>query len=249
MRWGVAGLLVALSLVLAVPSAAAQAPLPVGEAKGVRIVREQGALVVVFTQRAERLRRRVAGKLVTIVCTEFMEDGTASGEYTLRAPRRGRRINTGDLTRGIDYCQVYRAAYRVRRDGERRRIPRTLVASIPLTQTGAVHLDEQAKTLTLIVLLTIAEAIGEDRNISGYPTAAELLEAVPGFRPRPARPPLVALESPSDTPEGGAVGYYSDGDRHVAAVIVSRSGRRLFVEYEGDVLHTNVAGHLFDPFD
>jgi hypothetical protein len=249
MRWGVAGLLVALLLVLAVPSAAAQAPLPVGEAKGVRIVREQGALVVVFTQRAERLRKRVAGKLVAMVCTEFMEHGTATGEYTLRVPRRGRRMNTGDLTRGIDYCQVYRVARTVRRDGERRHVRRRLVVSIPLTQIGAVYLDEQAKTRTLFLLLAIAAGVSEERNISGSPTAAELFDAVPGLRPAPARRPVVALEGPSDTPEGGAVGYWSDGDQHVAAVMVSASGRRLFVEHEGDVLHTNVSEYLFALFD
>lgn len=243
------GAVTALLLALVVPSAsAAQTPLPVGEAKGVRIVRVEGALVVVFTQRAERLRRRMAGRLVTMVCTEFMEAGIAVGEYTLRAPRRGRRINPGDLTRGIDYCSVYLAARTVRRDGERRRIRRRLVVSIPLTQAGAVHLDERAKARTLFVLLALAGVIGQEGN-SGYPTAAELFEAVPGLRPRPARRPVVALETPSDTPEGGAVGYYSDGNRHVAAVIVSKSGRRLFLEHEGDVLHTNVAGHLFDLAD
>jgi hypothetical protein len=250
MRRGVTGLLVALLLVLALPSAgAAQTPLPVGEARGVRIVREQGALVVVFTQRAEKLRRRVAGKLVTVVCTQFLEGGTGVGEYTLRAPRRGRRLNTGDLTPGIDYCRVYLAARTVRRDGERGRIRRRPVVSVPLTQAGAVHLDEQAKTRMLLVVLTLAEAIGQERNISGYPTAAELFDAVPELRPGPERSPVVALDSPSGTPEGRAVGYYSDGDRHVAAVIVSRSGRRLFLEYEGDVLHTNVAGYLFNPLD
>jgi hypothetical protein len=42
--------IVAGVVALAVPSAgAAQSPLPVGEHNGVRIVREQGALVIVFT--------------------------------------------------------------------------------------------------------------------------------------------------------------------------------------------------------
>ena len=48
MRVVAAALLVAA--LLAVPATAgAQAPLPVGETDGVRIVRERGALVVVFT--------------------------------------------------------------------------------------------------------------------------------------------------------------------------------------------------------
>jgi hypothetical protein len=250
MRGGVTGVVTALLLVLGLPSAgAAQAPLPVGEADGVRIVRERGALVVVFTQRAEKLRRKVAGKHVSVLCTEFTDFGTHGGGITQRAPRRGRKIYTGDGTRGMDYCRVWIAARTVTRDGERRRIRRKLVVSVPLTQTGAVFLDEQEKAITVLGLLTIAALIGEDRNISGAPTPAELLDAVPGFQGLPARAPVVPLATPSDTPAAPAVGYYSDGESHVAGVIVSASGRRLFVEYQGDVLHTNVARYIFGGID
>jgi hypothetical protein len=31
----------------------------------------------------------------------------AGGGITMRAPRRGRRIRTGDLTRGMDVCEVW----------------------------------------------------------------------------------------------------------------------------------------------
>jgi hypothetical protein len=102
----VAAALVVAAL-LAVPSTAgAQAPLPVGEDDGVRIVRERGAIVVVFTSSAKKLWRRVAGRRVRVYCTEFLDGGTAEGGLTHRAPKRGRRIRTGDLTRGIDYCDV-----------------------------------------------------------------------------------------------------------------------------------------------
>ena len=46
----------------------------------------------------------------------------------------------------------------------------------------------------------------------------------------------------------GRIGYYSDGALHVAVVIVSGSGRRLFIEHENDVLHTNV-GYPSGIFD
>jgi len=39
---------------------------PVGEARGVHIVRERGAIVVVFTQRAAKLYKRIAGRLVRV---------------------------------------------------------------------------------------------------------------------------------------------------------------------------------------
>jgi hypothetical protein len=242
MRGVVATVVAALLLALAVPSAgAAQTPLPVGETKGVRIVRERGALVVVFTQRAERLRRRVAGKLVSVLCTEFVPDGTHGGGVTQRAPRRGRRIETGDRTRGMDYCRLWLAA---RRRG-RERIARELLVSVPLTQKGAVFLDEEAKARMIASVLTLGELIAEDRNRTGYVTPAELLGALPPGR----RPPVVALAAPSDTPPAGMVGYYSDGAKHAATVGLSNQGRRLFLEVNGDVLHTNIARHLLGGFD
>jgi hypothetical protein len=249
MRGGVTAVVTALLLALVLPSAAAaQTPLPVGEADGVRIVRERGALVVVFTQRAEKLRRKVAGKLVTVDCTEFVRGGTYGGGITQRAPRRGRRIYTGDGTRGMDYCRVWLAARTVRRGGERQRRGREHIVSIPLTQEGAVYLDEQFKAIALLGLLTVAQLGAEDRNRTGFLSPAQLLQLVGNPRPRPPYA-LVALAAPSDTPPAGAVGYYSDGARHAAAVVVSASGKRLFLELNGDVLHTNIADHIFDGLD
>ena len=58
----------ALVAVLLVPSTAAQAQLPVGEADGVRMVAQHGGVLVIFTARAEKaapaLRRQGAGDLV-----------------------------------------------------------------------------------------------------------------------------------------------------------------------------------------
>jgi hypothetical protein len=231
----------AVLLTLAVPSAgAAQAPLPVGETKGVRIVRERGALVVVFTQRAERLRRKVAGKLVSLLCTEFVPAGANSGGVTQRAPRRGRRIETGDRTRGMDYCRLWLAARTVRRGRERIRRSRELLVSVPLTQEGAVFLDEEATAHTIAAVLAIGVLVAEDRNRTGFVTPAELLDALP-----PGQRRVVVLGAPSDTPPAGVVGYYSDGARHAATVGLSTQGRRLFLEVNGDVLHTNIAEHLF----
>jgi hypothetical protein len=232
----------AFLLVLA-PQAGAQ--LPVGEADGVRIVRERGAIVVVFTQRAARLYRRIAGKRVSVLCWEFTDNSVNGGGGTLRAPKRRRPLRTGDLTRGMDYCRVWLAARTVRRNGERQRRPRVVIVSIPLTQRGAVFLDEQSKVLDLQRLLFGAGLLAEERSSSAWPTATELLGWLPT---RALRPGVVALANPADTPPQEAIGYYSDGQQHVAAVAVSALGRRLFVEHEGDVLHTNVAGYIHGEF-
>jgi len=233
MRVVAAALLVAA--LLAVPATAgAQAPLPVGEADGVRIVRERGAIVVVFTSSAKKLWRRVAGRRVSVYCTEFLEDGTAEGGSTARAPKRGRRIRTGDLTRGLDYCDVSLDA----RSGRRP------IAAIPLTQRGAVYVDEREKTRQMMSILFFAGHLAEKRNLPGPATAEQLLARWPqlkGF--------LVPLAGPTETPPPKRVGYWSDGAQHLAVVGLSTSGRRLFIEYEGDVLHTNVAGYIYGDLE
>ena len=77
--------------------------------------------------------------------------GTGSGGSSYRVPKRRRSIDTGDLTRNIDFCRVWRPAHTVIRKRERQRVGRRLIVSIPLTQRGAVHLDELEKTGGLLV--------------------------------------------------------------------------------------------------
>lgn len=248
-RWCVLAMMAALLLVLA-PSASAQtAQLPVGEAKGVRIVREHGAIVVVFTPRAARLWRRVAGKRVSVFCEERSgpdEDGfitVSEGGGTFRAPRRGRRLRTGDQTRGMDICRVWLEARTLRRNGVRQRYGRELIVAIPLTQAGAIRLDEGARAYALFTLLEIAASRG---NAGAYPTSADLVALVPVL-PRPVRLSVVALAATNDTPPAGSIGYYSDAAQHAAAVVLSATGRRLFVEYDADrVIRTNVLEYVFE---
>ena len=57
---------------------------------------------------------------------------------------------------------------------------------------------------------------------------------------------FVELVDPTDTPPAGSLGYYSDGHEHVAAAMLSASGRRLFLEYDGDAVSTNVQPYIFD---
>jgi hypothetical protein len=251
----VLGLLLAgTMLAITAPSAGAQTvQLPVGEADGVRIVRDNtGALVVVFTPSAARLWRRVAGRRVSVVCERGPDpdpDGgfvTIEGGTTFRAPKRGRRLRTGDLTRGMDSCEVWLERRAVRRDGKRLHLGRTLIVAIPLTQRGAVRLDERTRARALGALLGIAAALpGREGEFERYATPAELVAYLPVLR-RPLRLSLVALASPSDTPPAGSIGYYSDGAQHVAAVVLSASGRRLFLEADVDeVIRTNVLKYIY----
>ncbi len=248
-----AGIGVTLVLLVAPSTGVAQTKLPVGEAHGVKIVRVQGAIVVVFTQRAATRYRRIAGRVVRVDCTGPLDDepattggdraitGEAVGGIKMRAPKHGRRLVTGDLTRGMDFCRVWLAARTVRRHGERTRLRPRLIVSVPLTQTGAVFLDEQSKAFRLVQILISASLVSEQEHVIGWPTYDLLWDW--GFRKLGKR--FVSLERPTDTPPPGAVGYYSHG-RDVAVAILSRSGRRLFIEVADDVLSTNVSDYVFN---
>jgi hypothetical protein len=244
--------LAATVVVLAVTGATAQAALPVGESHGVRVVRERGAIVVVFSKSAAKRYRRIAGRMVAVDCTDRDPDEgpprahtfigpespgelteVGSGGITMRAPKRGRRLATGDLTRGLDYCRVW-----LPRKGKSRR----LIVSVPLTQVGAIFLDEETRARRLLRLLFVAGFVAEDLNIGGWPSHAQLV----GRLGREAGRGLVALAAPTDTPPPRTLGYYSDRREHAAAVTLSRSGRRLFIEFAGDALSTNVVGHIFN---
>jgi hypothetical protein len=238
--------------VLAQP-AAASAQLPVGRADGVRIVREHGAIVVVFGSKATRLWRRVRGRRVSVLCERGPEPDPDNPGYsfeegggtTMRAPQRGRRIRTGDLTRGMDTCEVWLEPRTIRRNGKRVRLSRRLIVTIPLTQRGAVRLDERARAVALLTLLEIGAVLGQRDEERRFEPSAELVAAMPTLR-RPLRLPVVALASPADTPPAGSIGYYSDGAQHAATVILSASGRRLFFEADADdVIRTNVADYIF----
>jgi hypothetical protein len=239
------GIAVSLGLLLAPSTALAQVELPVGEAEGVRVVREHRAIVVVFTERAAKLYKRIAGKLVIVSCTELLEDGGSSGAVTLRAPKQRGKLHTGDLTRGMDFCRVWLAPRTAKVHGKRRHFGRELLVSVPLTQKGAVFLDEESKAGDIFSVLLLADIVAKRQKLDDlYPTHAQIVAEFP----RVARV-LVALAAPTDAPPAGKAGYYSDGQKHVAVATLSASGRRLFIEFDDDVLSTNVAGYLFGGID
>jgi hypothetical protein len=234
-------------VLLALPSAGvAQTQLPVGSADGVRIVREKGAIVVVFTARAAKLWKRVAGRRVSVDCRDLPEpDGAplqfvTGSETILRAPRRGRRLRTGEASRIWDLCEVRLKPRRTRRQGIRP-LRSPVLATIPITQRGAVYIDEKKRAQLLQGVLLLAKTKNRRLVRRNFRTAADLdseLSRLPRFD-------LVPLPSPSSTPPPGPVGYYSDGAKHAAAVMLSASGRRLFLEYDADeVVRTNVLRYL-----
>ena len=233
----------ALVAVLAVPSSAAQAQLPVGESDGVRMVAKRGGVLVTFTPRAEKLRRRYAGKFLEISCTEFLKDGSAGGSEGLLVPKRRHRVFAGDHRR-VDYCRLWRPERTVKRHGRRIDYSRQLLVSVPLTQRGAVFLDEEEKTQNMFGVLALAGFGLGGEDLDAYRT----YEQVTAKFPKAARV-VAKLAAPGDSPPAGKVGLYSDGAAHILVATLSASGRRLFVEFDGDVISTNVFGFLVSQPD
>jgi hypothetical protein len=164
---------------------------------------------------------------------------TTGGDTRVRVPATRRKVRTGEASRPLDYCRLSLPARKVTRRGRPVTLPRQVLVSIPLTQAGAVKLDEEAKAASIAVVLLIAQLYAEKREINTWPTPAQLLEY------RPLRG-LVALRAAADTPPAGKVGYWSDGGENAAVVVLSRTGRRLFVEFgPDDALRTNLAEYLF----
>lgn len=243
-RWVGSPLAIALlALLFAATAQGAATPLPVGEAQGVRLERSGKLLVLVFTRRAEKLRRRLAGRKVWFGCRDAPDRERlgptvgGSGSFEVKMPRDRRRLRLGGFDGG-DYCRVWLPAEADPVSN------RDVVVSIPTTQPGAVFLDEEARAALLGLLLDVAGEVADASSPSAFPSRDRLAE-----RLRALRLPwtIVALAAPADLPPVGAFGYYSDGRRHVAVSVLSASGRRLFLEIaaDGDVLHTNIARYLF----
>lgn len=236
-------LLIATSLALLAPAGAtAQSPadLPVGQAHGVRLVHDHGSLVLVFSHRAAKLRDRFNSTYAWMECTEVGEVFSGSCGGNLDVPPRGRRFSTGFGMRGADFCRFFLRAHTVKRHGHRVRVPRRTLVSIPLTQSGAVYLDEESHAAAMFELVLIASLTKVDQKLPGYPTYAQLIQKVPKLAKV-----VLELAAPGDSPPPNRIGYYSDGQEHIAVVTLSTPGKRLFLEESaGDVLSTNVAAYL-----
>jgi hypothetical protein len=232
---------IAVTVALMLVPTAAQAQLPVGEADGVRVVREQGGIVAIFTPDAAKLYKRIAGKKVLVSCSRILEEATQTNETGLVAPRQRGELVTGDRSRGYDYCRLWLAPRKITIRGKSQRVPRQLIVSVPLTQQGAVFLDEEMKTFAMLGVAVVAGIVEEREKLPGHPTYDQLVGKYPKIARR-----VVGLAAPGDTPPAGKIGYYSDGAEHIALVVLSASGRRLFIEEAADdVLSTNVADYLF----
>jgi hypothetical protein len=210
--------------VAAIPqSASAQVA---GEVQGVTAARGHDGAVLRFSKRAAPVYRKIAGRRVILGCGTVERDAggysvTAEGFTVVRAPRRRSTLHTHDVSK-VDYCFV-----RLRRPGK------PLVAIAPVTQAGRTYLDE----LATVGLLLLPFAVATEGDQNAPVTTDQAIADGHGF--------VVALDGPDGVPPWGKVGYWTDGTRVVVAAVTKR-GRRLFFEVEGDVVRTNVLGYLLN---
>ena len=216
-----------------------------GQTRGVRARRGRGGVVVGFSGPARRLfRRAVAGRRVRVACTRF--EGELLGvsvtnkvSTTLRAPRNRPTLRT-DLRGRFAYCEVLRPAF-IRRPGTNRRIrlPSTTLATDAITERGTAFLDERERAGLLSAIVGLAAFnVADLRARDTYPESGPFVKKVGG--------PLVVLDDPLASPPKGKVGYFSDGKRHIAVATLSEQGRRLFIDFNEDVIATNVLEYLVD---
>ena len=119
-----------------------------------------------------------------------------------------------------------------------------MLVSIPLTQAGAVYLDERDRSRAMLKIVAIAALARDDAHQPGVLTYAQLVQAYPRLTRK-----LVELAAPGDSPPPHRIGYFSDGQQHTVLATLSASGRRLFIEQAADeVLSTNVSKYLFGLF-
>jgi len=216
-----------------------------GQTRGVRARRGRGGVVVSFSGPARRLfRRSVAGRRVEVTCTRLGRGGLGisltTDEFgeTLRAPRSRPRVRTG-LRGRFDYCEVIRPAV-TRRPSRNQpvKVPATTLATAALTERGTVLLDERSRAVLLSAIVTLAEISANERKQHTFPQSGPFVKKLGGRS--------VVLGDPLATPPRGKVGYFSDGQRHIAVATLSERGRRLFIDVNADVFATSVLAYLND---
>lgn len=146
-------------------------------------------------------------------------------KFRLRRGQRVVRIRTSQFTRDHTppFCTLLQPG----------RAQWLSVADVPLTQEGADYLDAEDAVEPLIRVLHLLKNDFVDR----LPSTDEILRTAPNER-------AVPLSQPSDTPPPGRLGVWGDGHDHMALVVTSRLGRRLFVEIHGMQWTTNAPGGL-----
>lgn len=192
---------------------AARAALPASDTAQVRVSTVSGGFVLRLGSRASR---QLAGRIVRLTCVRSggPADGSAPASVgvRLRMPPSPTTIRIHSLSGGYDLCSI----------GPGRSV--TAIVALGSRARGALA-DGSAGLRALAVVPLLAS------RHAPLPSAATVV--------RRSHRRAVALSSPGARPRRGRVGVYSDG-RRGAVVVVSPTGRRLFLDATGPRLDANV---------
>lgn len=231
---------VVVLLVLAwfVPAGAAAAELPVGQAKGVSVKVGRHGVNFRFAKRLDptvaallRPRRRV-----DLSCTNLgplkMDGSRPSSRESERVQLRDRltrlRLPTSRGPRP-SFCTIRLASTGI------------VIVDVPVTQDGAIYLDERHTAFGIRNAVFTAASDAEHAGRATFEPADQFVDRY-GFEGD-----MIVLATPDASPPAGAIGIFSDGVRHFAAVALTTLGRRMFYDIDGDVLTTNATTYLTDP--
>jgi hypothetical protein len=218
--------------------ARAAAGLPVGHAKGVSV--QVGRHGVSF-RFARTLDPTVAALLrpghhVDLSCTQLsplkLDGQRTSSRVTarVRVPERLTRLRLPTRSElHPSFCTLRLVSTRLD------------IVDIPVTEDGAVYLDERH---TLFELRDAAFTAASDADEAHSTTFERADQYVHKYG---SDGDLVVLATPDASPPAGTTGIFSDGGHHFEAVALTSLGRRMFYDIDGDTLTTNGTPYLTDP--
>jgi hypothetical protein len=219
------------------PAGATAAGLPVGHAKGVSV--QVGRHGVNF-RFAKSLDPTVAALLrprrhVELSCTTLGPlkiDGTrpsSSETERVQVPERRTRLRLTTGTRQHpSFCAIHLDSTGID------------IVDIPVTQEGAIYIDERRTLFEIWNAAFTAAGDAEDAHSATFESADQFVNKYGSDGD------VIALASPDAVPPAGKLGIFSDGDRHFEAVALTTLGRRMFYDINGDVLTTNGTTYLTD---
>ena len=116
-----------------------------------------------------------------------------------------------------------------------------VIVDIPVTQDGAVYIDERH---TLFGIGTRCSRRPATRRMLVARRSSLLISSSTGTG---SKATCLSSRPPTRGPPAGTIGIFSDGAHHFEAVALTSLGRRMFYDINGEVLTTNGTSYLTDP--
>ena len=222
---------------LAPVGAARAAELPVEHAKAVSVKAGSRGVIFRFSKKLDLTVAALVrpGRNIEIGCTRLspakLDGSRGSYGYSKRVRVREHRppLRLAFPGKRPSFCTLHLVSTGID------------IVDIPVTQDGAVYVDERH---TLHVLRNAVFSAADNAQTARSPTFETADSFVGKYG---SYGEMVVLPAPDATPPPGPIGIYSDGAHHFAAVGVTALGRRMFYDVNGEVMTTNGTTYLNDP--